>query len=416
MSIGWAIIIRALIMPLLVIIAVMSAVPIWIWLERRLAGRIQQRHGPNRVGPAGLFQPLADAIKLVFKEDITPAHVDRLVYLLAPVVALIPAMAAFAVVPFGRDLSVRQFLVAGPVVGTIPAQVSDANIGVLFVLALSSLAVYGIVLAGWSSNNKFSLLGGVRSAAQMISYELGLGLAIIAVVLTSSAHSLETGGAALSLRTAIDSQAGFSLLGWNAWWHLPAFLVFVICAIAETNRAPFDLPEAESELTGGFHTEYSAFRFAMFFMGEYAHMTTLSAVGVCLFLGGWLSPFAGIPVLAAINVANVPVLGAVMPLVWFFLKVFACIAAFIWLRFTVPRLRWDQLMKLGWIVLLPAALAWVTASGVLHGIALAVAGPDRLLAGHSPVDVYRGLVLLTSLIAGLILGLRRVGGRAAQAA
>ncbi|MCC7494115.1 MAG: NADH-quinone oxidoreductase subunit NuoH [Fimbriimonadaceae bacterium] len=416
MDAGWEFILRALIMPLLVIIGVMSAVPIWIWLERRLSARIHQRLGPNRVGPAGLFQPLADAVKLLFKEDITPSHVDRLVYLLAPVVALIPALAAFAVIPFGRDLNVRQYLFGGPVVATIPAQVADANVGVLWILALSSLAVYGVVLAGWASNNKFSLLGGVRSAAQMISYELALGLSVVAIVLSNSVFASASGASTLSLRTAVASQQGLGLLSWNAWWHLPAFLVFVVCAIAETNRAPFDLPEAESELTGGFHTEYSSFRFAMFFMGEYAHMTTLSAVGVTLFLGGWLSPFAGIPLLGALNVSSVPVLGALMPLAWFGLKVFLCIAGFIWLRFTLPRMRWDQLMKLGWMVLLPVALAWVAVTGVYHGLAGLVGGPRGLVPSFDPVDIYRWLVLLTYLGVGLMLYFRKTGKLAPAAA
>lgn len=410
----WLFVIRGLVLPIIALAGMLSAVPIWIWMERRVSAKIQQRIGPNRVGPEGLLQPMADAVKLLFKEDITPSHVDKLIYLAAPVIALIPAMAAFAVIPFGDDFGIRQYLFWGPVVAEIPAQVSDINIGILYILALSSLAVYGVVLAGWSSNNKWSLLGGVRSAAQMVSYELGLGLSIIAVVLTSSAY---TGGVgALSLRTAVESQSSFGLFTWNFIWHFPAFLIFCVCALAETNRAPFDLPEAEQELTGGFHTEYSAFRFAMFFMGEYAHMTTLSAVGVTLFLGGWLSPFANIPVIGALTVDNVPVLGAIAPILWFALKVVLCITAFIWARFTLPRLRWDQLMKLGWMVLLPGALIWIVIVGVILSLAMLVAGPDRVVAEFNPVDVYRILLLLVYVAIGVIMAVRKTSASSPAAA
>ncbi len=394
MSSGWLFLIRGVVMPVVGMALVLTAVPVWIWIERRFAARLQQRRGPNRVGPQGILQPIADAIKLVFKEDITPAHVDRLVFLFAPVLAIVPALVAFAVVPFGNEINIRQYLLWGPVVQSIPAQVSDLNIGILVVLALSSLGVYSVVLAGWSSNNKWSLLGGVRSAAQMVSYELGLGLSVLAVIVSNSAFAVADGYSALSLRTTVMSQHGLSILSWNALWQFPALVVFAVCALAETNRAPFDLPEAEQELTGGFHTEYGAFRFAMFFMGEYAHMTTLSAVGVTLFFGGWLSPFAGIPLLERLTVAGVPVLGALAPIGWFCLKVVACIVGFVWLRFTLPRLRWDQLMRLGWIVLLPLGLLWLVVVAVLHSVAISVAGPGRLAASYNPVDVYRVLVLL----------------------
>ncbi|NUQ01374.1 MAG: NADH-quinone oxidoreductase subunit NuoH [Armatimonadetes bacterium] len=412
MDFGWYVFFRAVVLPILAMVGIMSAVPVWIWLERKFSALMQQRLGPNRVGPFGLLQPLADAAKLLFKEDITPAHVDRLVYLMAPVIALIPALASFAVVPFGHDLGVRQYLLWGPVVGTLPAQVADVNVGVLVVLALSSLAVYGVVLAGWSSNNKWSLLGGIRSAAQMVSYELGLGLSIVAIVITNSAYGTGQGLASLSLNTAVMSQQGISILGWNFIWHFPAFVLFCICALAETNRAPFDLPEAEQELTGGFHTEYSAFRFAMFFMGEYAAMTTLSAVGISLFLGGWLSPFANVPVIGWLTVDNIPVLGALAPIFWFSLKVFLVVCVFIWVRFTLPRLRWDQLMKLGWMVLLPLGLLWVTVVGVLQGIALAVAGPQGA-SGFGASDAYKALVLLAYLVLAVIMFLRKPGRRAA---
>lgn len=415
MDLGWTILIRGVLLPIVMMIGLLSAVPIWIWMERRVSAKIQQRVGPNRVGPQGLLQPIADAIKLVFKEDITPTNVDKLIYLMAPIVTMIPAVMAFAVVPFGHDLSIRQKLFWGPVVATIPAQVSDINIGVLYILALSSIAVYGVVLAGWSSNSKWSLLGGVRSAAQMVSYELGLGLSILAVVIGSSAFAAGgEGGSALSLRTAVESQRGLAIFGWNAWWQIPAFVIFCICALAETNRAPFDLPEAEQELTGGFHTEYSAFRFAMFFMGEYVHMTTLSAVGVSLFLGGWLSPFAGIPVISAISVEHVPVLGALAPIMWFALKIVLCITAFIWARFTLPRLRWDQLMKLGWMVLLPGALAWLVVVAVVQSIGLQLAG-GGLVPQLSAVDIYRLLMLLAYVAAAVVVMIRKPSRRTATA-
>ena len=370
--------------PIVVLMVVLTTVPLWIWLERRVCARIQQRIGPNRVGPMGLLQPMADAAKLIFKEDIIPAHVDRVVYLMAPIVALVPSMAALAVIPFGW------------------LQAADVNIGVLWILALSSLAVYGVVLAGWSSNNKWSMMGGIRSAAQMVSYELGMGLAIVAVLLTTSVYAAAYGGHALSLRTAVESQHGVGPLGWNIIWHLPAFVVFIIAAVAESNRAPFDLPEAEQELVAGFHTEYSSFRFAMFYMGEYVHMTTLSAVCTCLFLGGWLPPFAGIPLLARLNVSAVPVLCYLAPLFWFFLKVTLFIFLYIWLRWTLPRMRWDQLMALGWVVLLPAALVWVATVTVL-------AGTGKLFTGFlfDGTGWFRVLAAVVLLVAAVIYRRRR---------
>jgi len=387
----WSGVLRYLLLPVVVLVVVLTCVPIWIWMERRVVAKIQQRIGPNRVGPQGLLQPLADAAKLLFKEDITPLHVDRVVYLLAPVVALIPSMAALAVIPFG------------------PLQVSDVNIGVLYILALSSLAVYGVVLAGWASNNKWSLLGGIRAAAQMVSYELGMGLAVLAVVVTSSAWSAHNGlgQSPLSLRTTVESQAGLSVLGWNCCWHLPAFLIFLIAAAAESNRGPFDLPEAEQELVAGFHTEYSSFRFAMFYMGEYVHLTILSALCTALFLGGWLSPFAGIPLLARLNVAHVPVLAVLAPLFWFFLKVTLVVFCSMWVRWTMPRMRWDQLMALGWIVLLPVGLVWLTVVALLQGVGNFVGH-----AGFDPVWVFRVFV---AVLAAVVVVVAKRGPGAEQA-
>jgi NADH-quinone oxidoreductase subunit H len=304
---------------LLLVVAYMT------WLERKIIGDIQMRLGPMYVGPHGLLQPIADGIKLFFKEDIIPAQADRVLYVLAPSLSMIPALIAFAVVPFGPE--VRLF---GQ---RVPLVITDINIGILYVLAVASLGVYGIVLAGWSSNNKYSLLGALRSSAQMISYELSMGLSIIPVIMLAGS---------LSLVDIVNAQA-------RVWFLLPAFpsfLVFIICAVAETNRAPFDLPEAETELVAGFHTEYSSMKFAMFFMAEYANMITASAIATTLFLGGWRGPL-------------------LPPVVWFLLKVFALLFVFIWLRATLPRFRYDQLMRFGWKALLPIALAAIGGTGVL---------------------------------------------------
>ncbi|MCC6443935.1 MAG: NADH-quinone oxidoreductase subunit NuoH [Armatimonadetes bacterium] len=297
----------------------MTMVPFLIWAERRVVARIQVRLGPNRVGPEGLFQPLADAVKLIFKEDITPSGVDRWLYFAAPMLSMIPALLAYAVIPMDPNL-----------------QITDINVGLLFLLGLSSLAVYGIVVAGWSSNSKYPLLGALRSSAQMLSYELPMGMAVLNVVVAAGT---------LSLREIVGQQEGM----WfgNALHHLyllPAFVVYLISGLAETNRAPFDLPEAESELVAGFHTEYSSFKFAMFFMAEYVNMVTISSIAVTLFWGGYHSPIPFAPF------TWVPGFG------WYMLKILSFLFLFIWLRATLPRLRYDQLMRLGWKVLWPLAL------------------------------------------------------------
>ena len=287
------------------------------WLERKVIGDIQVRLGPMRVGPHGLLQPIADAIKLMFKEDIVPQAADRWIYLLAPTLALTPAFISFAVIPFGDRI--RLFG------RTIDLVITDVNIGLLYVFAVASLGIYGIVLGGWASNNKYALLGGLRSAAQMISYELSLGLSVVGVVMLSQS---------LSLVQIVNAQS-------TAWFIVLqpiGFLIFLICAIAETNRAPFDLPEAETELVAGFHVEYSSMKFAMYFMAEYANMITVAAMATTLFLGGWRGPF-------------------LPPVVWFLVKLFLLIFLFIWIRATLPRFRYDQLMRFGWKVLLPVALA-----------------------------------------------------------
>jgi NADH-quinone oxidoreductase subunit H len=288
-------------------------------LERRVLARFQLRVGPNRVGPFGLLQPLADGIKLIFKESFIPARADRFVYVVAPVISVAAALFVYAVIPIGPPIRLfgRE----------VPLVVADPNVGILLVLAASSIGVYGIILGGWASDSKYSLLGGLRSTAQVISYELTLGLAVLAVVMM--AHSL-------SLVEIVRAQQSRP---WFIVTQPVAFVLFLVAGLAETNRAPFDLPEAEQELIGGYQTEYGGFAFAMFYLGEYVGVITMGALAATLFLGGWQG-FSVLP-----------------PVVWFLLKVFAVVFLFIWIRATLPRLRYDQLMRLGWKVLVPVGLA-----------------------------------------------------------
>ena len=315
---------------LVVFAGTMLTVLIMIYAERRVSAFIQGRLGPNRVGPQGIFQPLADGIKFLMKEDIIPAGVDKPIFILAPAILLIPALMTFAVIPFGSDITLfgRQ----------IPLQVADVNIGILYVLALTSIGVYGIVLAGWSSNNKYSLLGGLRSSAQLISYELAMGLAVVSIILLSGS---------LKLNDIVADQQGY-FLSWNIFKQPLAFIIFLVAVYAETNRLPFDLSEAEQELVGGYHTEYSSMKFAMFFMAEYANMITAAALTVTIFFGGWDVPF--------VNEAALGVWGAMLSVTSFILKMGFFLFLFIWVRWTFPRFRYDQLMKLGWKVMLPLAL------------------------------------------------------------
>lgn len=297
---------------------VLTACAYSTYLERKVVGHMQHRMGPTYAGPYGLLQPLADAVKLIFKEDIVPSRAERVTYMLAPIVAFVPPLLTFAVIPFAPDGNLFGYEVQGVI--------SDLNIALLFIFAIGSLEVYGIVLAGWSSGSKYSLLGGIRSSAQMISYEIGYGLSIIGVLLIANT---------LSLRELVDQQA--TVGDWFIFRQPVAFFLFLACAIAETNRAPFDLPEAESELVGGYHTEYSSMRFATFFIGEYAAMLAASALAVTLFLGGWQGPW--------------------LPgLLWFLIKVFVFMFFYIWLRATFPRFRYDQLMNFGWKVIFPLAM------------------------------------------------------------
>jgi NADH-quinone oxidoreductase subunit H len=316
-----------------------------VWAERKVAARLQQRFGPIYVGPAGLLQPFADVLKLFFKEELRPAAADRILFYIAPVISAAAAFTAFCVVPIGPPTDFWGLLPRKS-----PLYVADVNVAVLLVFAVTSMGVYGIVLAGWSSNSKYSLLGGLRSSAQMISYELSYGLALAAVLVMANT---------LSLQEIVNSQAGYwHLFGvvpiprWYVFPQIVGFVVFMTAGIAETNRAPFDFPEAEQELVAGYHTEYSSMSFAMFFLAEYVNMVTVAAVATNLFLGGWHGPF----------------LPAWLGFVWFLLKVGAILFFYLWVRWTLPRYRYDQLMRFGWKVLLPLAVAnmLVTAAGVIY--------------------------------------------------
>ncbi|HAN48976.1 MAG TPA: NADH-quinone oxidoreductase subunit NuoH [Nitrospira sp.] len=328
---------------------VMLTVMVLTLAERKVLGWMQDRMGPMEVGPYGVLQPIADGLKLFFKEDIIPAGANKFLFTLAPILALVPAMIGFAVIPFGPSLTIELFGMQ-----IKPFVISDINIGILYILAFASIGAYGIILGGWSSNSKYSLLGGLRSAAQVISYELCVGLAIVGVILLSGS---------LSLVKITEAQAGGF---WN-WFVIAmpfpqifAFVVYVISAVAETNRVPFDLPEAESELVAGFFTEYSGMRFAFFFIAEYANMILVSCVAAALFLGGWNAPYPG-TILGYIGLDS---LAWIENVVWFAAKVYFFLFLFFWLRATLPRLRYDQLMRFGWKVMLPIALGNIVLTAI----------------------------------------------------
>jgi NADH-quinone oxidoreductase subunit H len=317
---------------------VMTMVAYTVLAERRILGFIQGRLGPNRVGPGGLLQPIADLLKFIFKEDIIPDKSTRFIYFLAPIIVTTAALMTMVVYPFGPDVNL-------PLLGTVRMVITRFDVALLYVLGVTSVGVYGIALAGWSSNNKYSLMGGLRASAQMISYELALGLGLIGVVLQSGT---------LDLQSIVEQQAGhLGITGWNFIWVQPlGFIIYLIAAIAETNRVPFDLPEAETELVAGFHTEYSAMKFALFFLAEYVNMFTVSMLATTLFLGGWNGPF----------VHQLPWLG-----VFYFLgKVCLFLFFYIWLRGTLPRFRFDQLMTFGWKYLVPAAIVNIVLTATLQ--------------------------------------------------
>jgi NADH-quinone oxidoreductase subunit H len=334
-----------------VTVVFLLAVAYTVLLERKLVGRIQNRWGPTRVGPFGLLQPLVDGAKSFLKEDIIPTGVYRPLYLIAPIIALGCALISIGVVPFGTpEVGPGGYVKHGELNFF---QISDINIGLLVILGITSIGVYGIALAGWSSNNKYSLLGALRSSAQLVSYELALGLSLVGVVLRAGS---------LNLRVIVEQQATQGMLTWNIFGGMQfiAFFIYLTAAYAETNRSPFDLPEAESELTGGYHTEYSSMKFAMFFMAEYANMITVGCVATLLFLGGWTSPFGDlIP-----SFENVFV-DAGLSLFWFVLKVFSFLFLYVWVRGTLPRFRYDQLMNFGWRWLMPLAILNIVATSAL---------------------------------------------------
>jgi NADH-quinone oxidoreductase subunit H len=319
--------------------AVLIAVTYMVLLERKVIAWVQIRLGPMRVGPYGTLQPIADAIKLLLKEDITPARADRLLFTVAPIVAMVPALIAFAVIPFGAELSLFGY--------SVPLFIADVNVGLLYIVATTSISVYGIILAGYASNSKFPLLAGLRASAQLISYEVAVTMMLVSMVVTAGT---------LSMVGIVEAQLTQGV--WFVFLQPIAFVILFIGGLAETNRAPFDLPEAEQELTGGFHTEYSGMRFALFFLAEYANMIVVSAVATTLFLGGWLRPFP--------NVAWLAWLDLIPGWVWFLLKTFAFLYVFIWIRATLPRYRYDQLMRLGWKILIPLAIANLIVSAAVR--------------------------------------------------
>jgi len=366
----------------IVFFALLVMVMLVIWMERKVVADMQTRLGPRRAGPFGILITLADGIKLFFKEGIMPSEAERRVYVLAPILSLVPAVLAFAIVPFGTGITLfgRE----------IPFQLADLNVGILFFLAMGSLAIYGIVLAGWSSGSNYPLLGAIRSSAQMISYEVGMALGVVAVLMYTGT---------LQMSEIVARQGGaLEIAGvpvfprWNIVPQFPAFLIFGYAALAETNRPPFDLPEAETELVAGYHTEYSGIRFAMFFLAEYLHTITISAVAVTLFFGGWRGPIFGF----------VPWL---WPTIWFVLKVAVLIFIFVWIRATLPRIRYDRMMRLGWRVVIPLGLLWILATGAIVTLP-DVYGRDVLFRW---VAIAAGVTILVTLIAPLFSGRRSAG-------
>jgi NADH-quinone oxidoreductase subunit H len=357
----WLILVKAVAVFAFLLLTVLVA----ILAERKILGRMQMRYGPNRVGPWGLLQSLADGIKLALKEGLVPAGVDRPIYLMAPVISVITAILGFAVIPMGPVVSVLGH--------QTPLQLTDLPVAVLYVLAITSIGVYGIVLAGWSSGSTYPLLGALRSSAQVVSYEIAMALCFAAVFLYSG--TMSTSGI-----VAAQTQTWYILL------LLPSFLVYITAMVGETNRAPFDLPEAEGELVGGFHTEYSSLKFAMFYLAEYVNMTTVSALAATLFLGGWRAPFP----LSLWDGAN----SGWWPLVWFVAKVWVFLFVFMWLRATLPRLRYDQFMALGWKLLIPVSLAWILIVAFMRNAGLTSVIPSLiaaagLLAGALAVNALR---------------------------
>ena len=364
----WIVVGKAVAIFLFLVLTVLVA----ILAERKIMACMQRRLGPNCVGPRGALQSLADGVKLALKEGLIPAGVDKPIYLLAPIIAVIPAFTAFAVIPLGPSVSIFGH--------HTPLQLTDLPVAVLYILAITSIGVYGIVLAGWSSGSTYPLLGGLRSTAQVISYEIAMGLCFAAVFLLS---------ATMSTSEIIASQHRH----WFILLLLPSFIIYAISMVGETNRAPFDLPEAEGELVGGFHTEYSSLKFAMFMLAEYVNMTTVAALATTLFLGGWMAPW----LLSLIPGAN----SGWVPVLWFTAKVWVFMFVFIWLRTTLPRLRYDQFMGLGWRVLIPSSLTWVMIVALIRALTLNSSDTTRTL-----VLIATGVLTAVALIGGIVIAMR----------
>jgi NADH-quinone oxidoreductase subunit H len=357
----WIVVIKAVAIFAFLVVMTLFA----IYAERRVVGRMQQRIGPNRVGPFGLLQSLADGIKLALKEDIIPKAADKAVFVLAPIVSATAAFLSFAVIPFGPQVSLFGHRTA--------LQLTDLPVAVLYVLAIASVGIYGIVLAGWSSGSTYPLLGALRSSAQMISYEVAMGLSFVGVFLYAGS---------MSTSQIVAAQTQY----WYAILLAPSFVIYVISMVGETNRAPFDLPEAEGELVGGFHTEYSSLKFALFFLAEYINMVTVSALATTLFLGGWHAPFGVTSFWAGAN-------SGWWPMLWFVVKLLAFLFFFIWLRGTLPRLRYDQFMQLGWKILIPVALAWLLMLATVRAL------NTRYNFNTHQIELYGGAVMVV-LIGG----------------
>jgi len=347
----------------IVFFVLLIAVMLYIWMERKVIADFQTRKGPMRAGPRGILVTLADGIKLFFKEGITPTNADRMVYAIAPVIAMLPAFLAFAVIPFGTHVTLFH--------RRVPFQIADLNIGILWVLAMTSIGIYAVVLAGWSSGSNYPLLGSIRSSAQMISYEVGMGLALVAVLMYS-------GNLRMSAIVAQQDKV------WNVIPQFPAFVAYLICGLAETNRPPFDLAEAETELVAGFHTEYSGIKFAMFYLGEYINTVTVASIAVTLFLGGWRGPHPSF-------------LPWLWPVLWFLVKVTGVIYLYILVRGTLPRMRYDRLMDFGWKRLIPFGLVWVLVTGAV------VVAPDHFARRtiFLALAALFGVVVLATLVAPL---------------
>jgi NADH-quinone oxidoreductase subunit H len=359
---GWVVLLKTVLVFAILVVSTLLT----IWGERRIVGRMQSRPGPNRVGPFGVVQGLADGVKLALKEDIIPAAADRIVFIIAPIISCATCFLAFAVIPFGPTVRIPWTRIHTPL------QLTDLNVGVLYILAMAGIGVYGIVLAGWSSGSTYPLLGSLRSSAQVISYEIAMGLALVSVFLYSGS---------MSPSAIVESQT-------TIWWALPlfpSFVIYVIAMVGETNRAPFDLPEAEGELVGGFHTEYSSLKFALFFLAEYVNMITVSALATTLFLGGWRAPWP----ISLWDGAN----HGYYPVIWFIVKTFLFIFFFIWLRGTLPRLRYDQFMRFGWKRLIPIALVWTMAVSAVRAM-------DKFghLERRDRIMILAGAVLVLALL------------------